>query len=116
MASRYQLPGMRWFLWMRIASLRTGILTGIYLSCVFVAWLDVANRAVELERYAGLRNLVAGSVLIIIMGIPVLRFRSRPGKLLSNPCTAEHPFSVHNHPVRPGPTGAEASICSCSNI
>jgi hypothetical protein len=73
---------------MRIASLRTGILTGIYLSCVFVAWLDVANRAVELERYAGLRNLVAGSVLIIIMGIPVLRFRSRPGKLFVAGLTA----------------------------
>jgi hypothetical protein len=44
MAARPQLPGMRWFLWLRIAALRIGILTGIYLSCVFVAWLMVANR------------------------------------------------------------------------
>ena len=50
MAARHQLPGMRYFLWMRIASLRTGILTGIYLSCVFVAWLEVANRVAELAR------------------------------------------------------------------
>ncbi|HXP80184.1 MAG TPA: hypothetical protein VN976_09790, partial [Verrucomicrobiae bacterium] len=62
MAARTQLPGMRWFLWLRIASLRTGILTGIYLSCVFVAWLEVANRVAELESYAELRNLVAGAI------------------------------------------------------
>jgi hypothetical protein len=72
---------MRWFLWLRIASLRTGILTGIYLSCVFVAWLDVANRVAELEPYAELRNLVAGAILIVVLGIPVLRFRHRPGRL-----------------------------------
>ncbi len=65
MAARPQLPGMRWFLWLRIASLRTGILTGIYLSCVFVAWLVVANRVPELEPFAELRNLVAGALLII---------------------------------------------------
>ena len=81
MAARSQIPGMRWFLWLRIASLRTGILTGIYLSCVFVAWLDVANRVAELEPYAELRNLVAGAILIVVLGIPVLRFRHRPGRL-----------------------------------
>ena len=78
MAARHQLPGMRWFLWLRIASLRTGVLTGIYLSCVFTAWLEVANRAVELERFAELRNLIGGAILILVMGIPVLRFRHRP--------------------------------------
>lgn len=81
MAARFQLPGMRWFLWMRIASLRTGVLTGIYLSCVFVAWLEVANRVAELEPYAELRNLVGGAMLIMVLGIPVLRFRNRPGRL-----------------------------------
>ena len=60
MAARPQLPGMRYFLWMRIASLRTGILTGIYLSCVFVAWLEVANRVAELTRFAELRNSRGG--------------------------------------------------------
>jgi hypothetical protein len=88
MAGRPQLPGMRWLLWLRIASLRTGVLTGIYLSCVFVAWLEVANRVPELWRFAELRNLVAGSILIMVLGIPVLRFRSRPGKLFVAGLTA----------------------------
>ncbi len=88
MAARPQLPGMQYFLWMRIASLRTGILTGIYLSCVFVAWLEIANRVAELERFAELRNLLAGAALITVMGIPVLRFRNRPGKLFVAGLTA----------------------------
>jgi len=88
MAARPQLPGMRYFLWLRIASLRTGVLTGIYLSCVFVAWLEVANRVAELERFAELRNLLAGAALITVMGIPVLRFRNRPGKLFVAGLTA----------------------------
>ncbi len=88
MAARPQLPGMRYFLWLRIASLRTGVLTGIYLSCVFVAWLDVANRVAELERFAEARNIVAGAILIVVMGIPVLRFRHRPGRLFVAGLTA----------------------------
>jgi hypothetical protein len=88
MAARTQLPGMRWFLWLRIASLRIGTLTGIYTSCVFVAWLIVANRVVELEPLAELRNLVAGAVLIIVLAIPVLRFRHQPGKLFVAGLTA----------------------------
>ena len=88
MAARPQIPGMRWFLWMRIASMRTGILTGIYLSCVFVAWLEVANRVAGLEPYAELRNLVAGVILIVVLGIPVLRFRRRPGRLFVAGLTA----------------------------
>jgi hypothetical protein len=79
---------MQYFLWMRIASLRTGVLTGIYLSCVFVSWLEVANRVAELERFAELRNLLAGAALITVMGIPVLRFRHRPGKLFVAGLTA----------------------------
>jgi len=88
MVARTLLPGMRYFLWMRIASLRTGILTGIYLSCVLVAWLEVANRVAELEPYAEARNLVAGAILILVLGIPVLRFRHRPGKLFIAGLTA----------------------------
>jgi hypothetical protein len=88
MAARPQLPGMRYLLWMRIVSLRTGILTGIYLSCVFVAWLEVANRVAELEPFAEVRNFVAGAILILVLGIPVLRFRKRPGKLFVAGLTA----------------------------
>lgn len=88
MAARHQLAGTRWFSWLRIAPLHTGVLTGIYLSCVFVAWLVVANRVAELERFAELRNLVAGAILIAVMGIPALRFRRRPGKLFVSGLTA----------------------------
>jgi len=88
MAARPQLPGMRWFFWLRIACLRIGVLTGIYLSCVFVVWLEVANRVAELVRFAELRNLVGGAVLILVLAIPVLRFRHHPGKLFVAGLTA----------------------------
>jgi hypothetical protein len=79
---------MHWLQWLRIPSLRVGILTGIYLSCVFVTWVDVANRVSELEPYAELRNLVAGAVLIMVLAIPALRFRHQPGKLFVSGLTA----------------------------
>src|SRR5216683_4334806 len=88
MAARSQLPGMQWFLWLRIASLRIGILTGIYLSCVLVAWLEIANRVAELEPFAELRNLVAGAILVTVLAIPALRFRHEPGKLFVAGLTA----------------------------
>lgn len=88
MAARTQLPGMRWFLWLRIASLRIGILTGIYLSCVFVAWLVIANRFPALEPFAGVRNLVAGAILVMLLAIPALRFRNEPGRLFVAGLTA----------------------------
>jgi hypothetical protein len=75
-------------MWLRIPPLRTGVLTGIYLSCVFIAWLEVANRVSELERFAEFRNLIGGAVLILVMGIPVFRFRDRPGKLFIAGLTA----------------------------
>ncbi len=83
MSARPQLPGVQMFLWMRNSALRTGILTGIYVSSVFVAWLEVANHLAALETYAELRNLIAGTLLIVVLGIPVLRFRNRPGRLFT---------------------------------
>jgi len=88
MAARPQLPGMRWFLWLRNASLRTGILTGIYLSCVFMAWLIVANRFPSLESFAEARNLAAGAALVTILAIPALRFLRHPGRLFAAGLTA----------------------------
>lgn len=88
MAARPQLPGMRWLLWLRVASLRTGVLTGIYLSFVFVAWLAAANRLPVLDNFAGLRNLASAAIFILLMGIPVLRFRHRPGRLFIAGLTA----------------------------
>jgi hypothetical protein len=88
MAARPQLPGMRWFLSLRNVTLRTGILSGIYLSCVFVAWLIVANRIPALEPFAEARNLVAGAVLVTLLAIPALRFRQEPGRLFAAGLTA----------------------------
>jgi hypothetical protein len=75
-------------LWLRIVSLRTGILTGIYLSVVFVAWLLVANRFPALEPFAGARNVIAGASLVTMLAIPVLRFWRRPGRLFVAGLTA----------------------------
>lgn len=83
MAARLQLPGMRWLLWLRSVSLRIGILTGIYASCVFVAWLIVANRVSTLDRFAGPRNILTGAILLLILAIPVLRFLQEPGRMFA---------------------------------
>jgi hypothetical protein len=88
MAARPQLPGKRWLDWLHHAALRTGVLTGVYLSCVFVAWLFVANRVPELESFAGIRNLVAGAAVILLMSIPVLRFRREPVRMFVSGITA----------------------------
>jgi len=81
MAARIQLPGMRWFLWLRNSALRTGILTGIYLSATFFGWLLIANHIRQLEPFAGIRNLIAGTFMIFLISIPVLRFRREPAKM-----------------------------------
>jgi hypothetical protein len=88
MAARLRLPGMRRFLWLRIASVRTGILTGIYASCVLVAWLIVANRIPALEPFAEAGNIAAEVIVILLLVIPVFRFRSAPGKLFVAGLTA----------------------------
>jgi hypothetical protein len=88
MAARTQLLGMRWSSWLRNEALRSGILTGIYLSCIFVAWVEVANRVRELEVFAGARNLVGGALLVAVLAMPVLRFRHKPARLLVSGLTA----------------------------
>jgi hypothetical protein len=79
---------MRWLLWLRHASLRSGVLTGVYLSCVFVSWLYVANRVRELEPFAGIRNRAAEVAIILLMSIPVLRFRRNPVRMFVSGLTA----------------------------
>jgi hypothetical protein len=81
MAAQTHSPGMHWPLWLRHVALRNGILAGIYLSCVLVVWLEVANRVRELESFAGTRNFVAAALFVALAAIPVLRFRQDPGKL-----------------------------------
>jgi hypothetical protein len=88
MATGHQLPGMRWLFWLRNASFRNGLLTGVYLACVFVSWLYVANRVKELEPFAGIRNVAAGAAVILIMSIPLLRFRREPVRIFVSGLTA----------------------------
>jgi hypothetical protein len=79
---------MRLFLWMRNDTLRIGIYTGVCLSCVFFGWLLVANHIPQLEPFAGVRNLIAGAVELLVIAIPVLRFRSQPSKMFASSLTA----------------------------
>jgi len=88
MAARSQLPGMRLFLWLRNASLRIGVITGVYLSFVFVAWLLIANRLPQLQPFAGIRNLAAAVTFLLLMLIPVLRFRREPVRMFVAGLTA----------------------------
>jgi hypothetical protein len=88
MEATRQLPGMRRLLWVRNAALRTGILTGIYASCIFVGWLLAANHIRRLEPFAGKRNLIAGAAILCLFSIPVLRFRHEPAKMFLSGLTA----------------------------
>lgn len=81
MRARPQLPGARWFFWLRNVPLRVGVITGIYLSFVFVAWLIVANRLPWLKPFANARNLAAEIAMVALLAVPVLRFRHEPGRL-----------------------------------
>ena len=53
-----------------------------------MAWVLVANRIPQLEPFAGIRNLVAGAIVILLMAIPVLRFRHKPAKMFVSGLTA----------------------------
>jgi len=88
MAARLRLLGLRWFFWLRNTTLRIGVLTGIYLSCIFIAWLWIANYIPQLYPFAGIRNLCGGTLAILVMAIPVLRFRCQPMKILLSGVTA----------------------------
>lgn len=88
MAARPQFTGLQWSSWRRNLTLRNGIFTGVLLSCVFVAWLVVANRVREWEPYAETRNLIAGLALVGILTIPALRFLRQPARLFLAGLTA----------------------------
>ncbi len=79
-----QLPGSRWFRWLRNATLRIGLLTGIYLSIVLGGWLVVANRVPWSANFAGLRNRGAAGLTLLLMLIPVVRFLRQPARLFAS--------------------------------
>jgi hypothetical protein len=88
MEAQPRLSGVRWSFRLRDTALRTGALTGIYLSCIFIAWLWIANYVPQLYSFAHIRNLSGGAAAIFVMAIPVLRFRPQPVKLFVSGVTA----------------------------
>ena len=70
------------------AVLRLGLSIGAALSGVAVAWLLIANRFPALDRLAMLRNLAAGALVIILMLVPVCRFRTQTTHLFACGITA----------------------------
>ncbi len=88
MAARPQLPGMRWFLWLRNIALRVGVLVWIYVSCAFAAWQLVSYRIPQLERFAGVRDITAGAVILALLAIPIFYFHREPARLFLSGLTA----------------------------
>jgi len=88
MAVQAPLRRVRWFLWTRNAAMRIGIMTGVYLSGIFVIWLFIANRVPEIASFAGMRNVAAGAITFLLMLIPVLRFRREPVRMFVSGLTA----------------------------
>ena len=92
-----RLPGSAWFLWLRNLPLRVGLLTGLYLSLVFVVWLIVANRVPFLEDFALIRNWGAMAVFGLVMLVPMAAFRRHPHQLFGSGLTAWLLFSLIYH-------------------
>lgn len=92
-----RLPGSAWFLWLRIPPLRVGVLTGLYLSLIFVAWLIVANRVPFLEDFALIRNVGAAAVFGLVMLVPMGAFRRHAHQLFGSGLTAWLVFSLIYH-------------------
>lgn len=61
--------------------LRAGLIVGVGLSGLAVAWLLIANRVPELDQIAQVRNLVAAALAVTLMLVPVFRFRRHPSHL-----------------------------------
>ena len=88
------LPGSAWLRWVRNTPLRTGVLTGIYLSAVMTVALLAANRLPALEPFADLRNWICDSVFLMVWLIPVATFRNRPWWLFTSAASGWVVFSV----------------------
>jgi hypothetical protein len=82
MPANFSPPGYRWFHFLRNAPVRVGLYTGLWLSLVFVAWVLIANRVPFLEPLAQQRNVAAALLLLLIAGMPAVRFLRSPADLL----------------------------------
>src|SRR5262249_8818882 len=94
MSAPVNLPGYGRLQFLRNASIRTGVYTGVCLSLVFVVWLVIANKVPLLERFALERNIAAAAVLGFLAAVPVLRFSRMPGFLLTSSMIAWIVFSL----------------------
>src|SRR5579862_6132622 len=67
-------------------TLKAGLMLGVALSGVAIAWLLIANRVPALEPVALLRNVAAGAIVfVLLILLPVYRFRRHPSHLFA--CT-----------------------------
>lgn len=78
-----QPQGSRGIVWLRHPICGTGLLAGMQLSAVLVAWLLIANRVPALAAFAGMRNAVVAVLGGLFMLIPVVRFLRKPGQLFT---------------------------------
>jgi len=78
-----ELPGAKWFHWLRNLTLRVGVLTGVYLTAVMVVAVLAATRLPFLEPIAHLRNWAAYAAFLLVMLVPIATFRRRPLQLLA---------------------------------
>jgi hypothetical protein len=76
------LPGYRWFGFLKDAAARTGIYIGVCLSLIFTVWFLVANRVHFLEPLALERNLIAAGLIAFFAAVPLIRFYRSPAELL----------------------------------
>lgn len=83
-----QLPGQRWFAWLHNLTLRVGVITGVYLSAVLVAWLLIANRVPWSANFAGIRNTAAAVLTALLMLVPIVCYLRSPARLFVAGLTA----------------------------
>ncbi len=81
--THHQLPGSRWFQWIRNLTVRVGVLTGVYLSLVMTVALLAANRLPLLEPVAEIRNWAARIAFALIMVVPVCTFFRNPARMIA---------------------------------
>jgi len=54
------------------------------LSGVAIAWLLIANRLPSLDHLAMVRNIAAGTLAVVLMLVPVCRFRKHPSHVFAS--------------------------------